>query len=194
MIGCGGAGKTTLANALGHRLAAPVIHVDGHYWHGDDRGASSYAEWRRLHAELVAGDRWVIDGMKLGTLDARLAAADTVVFLDLPTHSCLGGVLRRRLRQRGRSRPDEGLYDVVSMAFVRWIWSFRRSVRPLILAKLDECSCDVVVLRSRREARAFLESLSRSEMTPSAGVSVRGMRPEGFEPSTRGLEVRRSVP
>jgi adenylate kinase family enzyme len=173
VIGCGGAGKTTLANALGHRLGLPVVHIDGHYWHdpaGTDGVESTYAEWRRIHDELIAGDRWVIDGMKLGALDARLAAADTVVFLDLSTSRCLWGVVERRLRHRRKARPEIGVYDVITVSFLRWIWSFRSRVRPRILEKLDECACDVVLLRNRRDVRAFVDSLER----PDASLAAQG--------------------
>lgn len=87
VIGCGGAGKTTLANALARRLGLPVLHVDGFYWQdrpGLGQVESTPEQWRRIHAELISGERWVIDGMKVGVLPARLAAADTVVFSTFP--------------------------------------------------------------------------------------------------------------
>ena len=47
VLGCGGAGKTTLANALGTALGLPVIHSD-FYRPG----------WEQAHPELVA--RWIV--------------------------------------------------------------------------------------------------------------------------------------
>lgn len=140
----------------------PVLHIDGLYWQqrpGTGQAQSTPEEWRPIHQEMISGERWVIDGMKLGVLPARLAAADTVVFLDLPRWRCLWGVLKRRLRFRGHMRPDIGVYDRISVEFVRWIWSFRRRVRPRVLELLDECSCQVVILESRAQVAAFVRSL-----------------------------------
>lgn len=139
-----------------------MLHIDGHYWQqrpDGERVESTPEQWRAIHAEMIARERWVIDGMKLGVLPARLQTADTVVFLDLPVWRCLWGVLRRRLRYRGQMRPDIGVYDRINAEFVRWIWSFGTTARPRILDLLSECSCEVVVLGSRSEVRSFLRSL-----------------------------------
>ncbi len=169
VIGCGGAGKTTFANELGQRLGLPVLHIDSFYWR--DRDGTGQAEltpeqWSRTHEEMIDREQWVIDGMKLGVLQARLAAADTVIFLDVPRRTCLWGVLRRRLRYRGQMRPDIGVYDRISAEFIRWIWSFGETARPRITDALDECSCDVVVLRNRVQVRAFLASLAPQQPAP----------------------------
>src|ERR1700722_20440807 len=98
VIGCGGSGKTTLSRQLGERLALPVIHVDAHYWRYVDgeRVEPAATQWADCHRQLIAGDRWIIDGMKLGVLGERLASADTVIYLDVSTLTCLLGGLRRR--------------------------------------------------------------------------------------------------
>lgn len=82
--------------------------------------------------------------------------------LDLPRWMCLWGVARRRLEFRGRSDPDRGVYDSISWPFLRWVWSFRRRHRPRIVALLDGCSCDVVVLGRRRHVRRFLTALTQA--------------------------------
>jgi adenylate kinase family enzyme len=160
IIGCGGSGKTTLANLLGARLGLPVVHIDSHYWRvvGGERIESTPEQWAECHRRLVAEDRWIIEGMKLGVLDERLRRADTVVYLDVSTLACLSGILRRRLRHRGAMRPELGVYDRINWLFLRWVWSFRRRKRPEILARLEGFDGEVIVLRSRAKGRRLAGS------------------------------------
>jgi adenylate kinase family enzyme len=103
-------------------------------------------EWQaELHARADE-DAWVIDGMKLSTLEHRVARADTVVFLDLPRRACYLGLVQRRSWRR----------DIVNPQFLRWIWRFPKRSRPRVYEILDRANAEVVVLRTRREARRFL--------------------------------------
>lgn len=65
----------------------------------------------------------------------------------------------RWLRYRGRTRPEmtDGCPERLSADYLRRIWSYRRKRRPGILRQLD--GKNAVILRSRREARRFLETL-----------------------------------
>lgn len=162
MIGCGGSGKTTLARELAQRLALPLVHIDSHYWRSIDgeRIESTPEQWAARHRELIAAERWVIDGMKLGVLAERLERADAVVYLDLSTRACLGGIARRRLRYRGRMVPELGVYDRINWEFLRWACSFRRRQRPRILALLRSFGGEVIVLRTRRDVHRFVRGAS----------------------------------
>jgi adenylate kinase family enzyme len=163
VIGCGGSGKTTLSRRLGELLELPVIHIDAHYWRKIDgmRVESTPQQWRECHGELVAGDRWVIDGMRLGVLEQRLAAADTAILLDLPTVACLWGILLRRLRFRGQLRPELGVYDRITWPFISWVCCFRRHQRPRILELLAACDANVIVMRRWRDATALVGQIER---------------------------------
>ena len=163
VIGSGGAGKSTLAARIGERLGLPVIHLDARHWQPGWQ-ATPPEEWRRQVERLVAEPAWVMDGNYGGTLDVRMAACDTVVFLDLPRVVCLWRVVARTLRHRGRSRPDmaPGCPERWSWEFLRWVWSYPRRRRPAVLGRLAALPADtrVVHLRSRRAVEAWLASLA----------------------------------
>ncbi len=94
IIGSCGAGKTTLAKSLGERLDLPVIHLDAHYWQPGWQ-ATDADEWQKIQQKLVKGDRWIIDGNYGSTMDIRLTAADTIVWLDFSRYLCLWRVFKR---------------------------------------------------------------------------------------------------
>lgn len=159
VIGSGGAGKSTFARRLGEQLGLEVIHLDAHYWR------PGWVEppkdvWQAKVAELLSREAWVMDGNYSGTLDARLAACDTVVFLDLPRTVCLWRVLKRLAIYHKRSRPDmaEGCPEQFSAEFVRWVWSYAKRSRPKVVRLLREWEGlkRVVWLRSTAEVERFL--------------------------------------
>ena len=94
-----GNGKTTLGKELAHRLHAPFHEIDA-LNHGPGWTEATPDELRARVEPLVAGNRWVIDGVyrrKLG--DLVLAAADTTVWLDLPMRVWLPRLVRRTVRR-----------------------------------------------------------------------------------------------
>ena len=73
VIGPGGAGKSTFAARLAQRTGLPLIHLDQHYWRAGWVEPSN-DEWLAKVDELVASERWIMDGNFGGTMERRLAA------------------------------------------------------------------------------------------------------------------------
>jgi adenylate kinase family enzyme len=167
LIGPGGAGKSTLAKHIGERLRIPVVHLDALYWR-PGWVEPAREEWRTTLAPLLSQDAWVMDGNFGGTLDLRLAAADTVVVFDLPPLLCLWRVLRRRLRYHGRSRPDmaAGCTEKIDLEFVWWILTYRQRKRRTLLPKLREWAETpgrrLLVLDSPRAVQALVDALPQA--------------------------------
>lgn len=166
VVGCSGAGKSRVSRALGRRLGLPVVHLDAAFWR-PGWVETPDVEWERKVAELVAAEAWVCDGNFARTLPMRAARADTIVHLDLPRRTCLRGILGRWWRDRGRVREDmaPGCPEKVDVGFLRWVWGFRRKVRPQVLAALAAFEAEggrVVTLRSRRETDAWLREVAPS--------------------------------
>ena len=82
ICGCGGAGKSAVARRLGDQLTLPVTHLDTEYY--DERWDPLPQDgFAAIQRRLVAQERWVLDGNYVSTMPIRLAAADTVLFLDI---------------------------------------------------------------------------------------------------------------
>jgi adenylate kinase family enzyme len=166
VIGSGGAGKSTFAARLGERTGLPVIHLDSLYWR-PGWVEPPKEEWAARVEELLRGGAWIIDGNYSRTLDRRLGACDTVVFLDMPRLLCLWRVVSRRVKFRNRARPDmrEGCNERLTWEFVRWVWTYPRRRRAGVLKKLGELEGTkrVFRLRSTREVEDFLEGAGRAD-------------------------------
>ncbi len=162
IIGCGGSGKSTVARQLARSLDAPLTHLDALYY--DERWMPlPQGEFVAQQEKLVTGDRWIIEGNYAGTLPIRLAAADTVIFLDLPAVTCLWGIVERRWRYRGGQHRADGVYDRITWNFVRYILGYRRTMRPRIRHLLQEHGVQVrlITLTSRRHANRFIDRIKR---------------------------------
>ncbi len=169
IIGNAGSGKSTLAVKLGQKLNLSVHHLDRLFW---TPGWVSIPreQFAALQADLVAGERWIIDGNYKSTLDLRLVACDTVIFMDMPRLVCLWNVLKRRVMYHGKTRPDLSpeCPEKIDLEFLRWIWHFKRDIRPGIVQKLATLGEGIlrIHLRSRREVQRFLESPDAAPAQP----------------------------
>ncbi|MCB0213497.1 MAG: AAA family ATPase [Anaerolineae bacterium] len=163
IIGSSASGKSTLARKLSVLLRLDVIHLDALYWQpGWVR--TPLAEWSGVLADLVQQDRWVIEGNYLETLDIQLAAADTIIFLDLPRSLCLWRAIKRRVTYLGRSRSDAApnCFDYLSWHLLRTIWLYPDVKRPLVLQQVTQTASDkqVIILRQPAEVYQFLEGIA----------------------------------
>lgn len=166
VLGCPGAGKSTLARSLGEALSLPVVHLDKLWWKSGWVNRTE-GEFDALLDAVLLGEEWVIDGNYLRTLPRRLERCDAVVLLDYPRRVCLLRALRRILTWRGRTRPDMAADcpERLDGEFVRWIWEFHRTQRPQVLELLDGWTGEKHVFRSPKDCARFLAKLEREGQT-----------------------------
>ena len=180
IIGCGGAGKSTLAVRLGPLLDLPVIHLDAVHWRPNWEKPPP-EEWERRHADLLSREAWILDGNYGGTMGERIAASDTVILLALPRFTSLFQVFKRAIRHLGRSRSDinpgcrERLPD---REFLEWIWNYNRIRLPGILLYLDRVQerqkhRDLAVGSRRGEVSECFETQDRSWRYADGPLAVR---------------------
>lgn len=163
IIGCGGAGKSTLARQLGEKLDIPVVHLDKIFWKPGwvERGDEEFDEL--LDRELEK-PKWIMDGNFNRTMPKRLEKCDTIIYLDFSRFACLRGVFKRVLTTYGKVCPDMGegcpeRFDF-DFDFLKWIWNFNKKKRQSYYRLLNEAEgIETIALKNRRQVKKFLKSL-----------------------------------
>lgn len=168
ILGCGGAGKSTLALELGQLTGLPVVHLDQIFWSPGDWKHLENAEFdSRLICETEK-DRWIIDGNYNRTVPLRLERCDTVIFLDKPRLVCLLQWVKRVISNWGHARSDmaPGCAEWFDPEMVAWIWSFNKKNRKKYYEMLSNVQDkQVFILKNRRQVRAFLNQVKNAEAT-----------------------------
>lgn len=161
IIGCGGAGKSTLARKLGEILGLPVVHLDKLFWKpGWVESAKEEIDEKILRE--MEKPRWIMDGNYNRTLSQRIKHCDTVIYLDFSRLACLMGVVKRVVTTYGKSRPDmgEGCPERFDLEFLKWVWDFNRNKREEYYRLLNETEgIEAVVLKNRRAVKRFIKQL-----------------------------------
>ena len=153
VIGCPGSGKSTVSRALHNKTGIPLYHLDMMYWNADKNTVEKSVFRERLFAVLEK-DEWIIDGNYGSTMELRMAACDTVIFLDYPLDICLEGIRERR----GKPRSDMPWIETEEDAeFIEFIKSYNEQQKPKVIELLEKYSDkNIVILESREQADAFL--------------------------------------
>ncbi len=162
IIGAPGTGKSTLAGILHDITKLPVIYLDLLYWKPVWRRISK-AAWIALQQELVQGEEWIIDGSYQSTVDIRLQAADTIIFLDMPRYLYIWRVIKRQFLSWRKPRPDiaKGCVQKITWKYLYELWNFPTKDRKLLLEKLLMVSDkkQVIQLTSRKEVSHFIKEI-----------------------------------
>jgi Adenylate kinase and related kinases len=159
IIGSAGSGKSTLAAHLGDATGIKVIHLDKLYWK-PGWVEPQKEDWNQTVVKILEGDAWIIDGNYGGTMERRLAASDTIVFLDLPRTLCVLRVLKRVLKYKRNGRPDmaDGCKEQFDRAFLTWVWNYPKDSKPKVESLLKRFETEKTIFRlcSRKAVRAFI--------------------------------------
>ena len=162
IIGSPGSGKSTLARQLAEKTGHPLIHLDYYYWQ-PGFVAIPKAEFIAMQHEWMKGERWIIDGNYKGTLELRFAAADLVIYLDLPPLLCAWRAIRRHGKQRPDMRPgvveaESGIFSKDFREFFGFIWNFRKDAMPKILALHEKYpGVEFMRIKTTKEYKALLK-------------------------------------
>lgn len=94
VIGCSGAGKSTVARKIAEACDLPYYDTDSLYWR---KGWCLSTDEEVIAALPLDSESWVIDGNFVGHRDAVWNRATSIVWLDLPARIIMFRVIRRNL-------------------------------------------------------------------------------------------------
>ena len=160
VIGCPGSGKSTFSRALHKVTGIPLFHLDMMYWNSDRTTVDKSVFQERL-SNTIRKSEWIIDGNYGSTMELRLQACDTAVFLNYPLEICLHGITERR----GKARTDIPWIEPENeedTEFIEFIKSYNSESRPKVMALLQKYSYkDIYIFKNRNEADEFLNRLQQ---------------------------------
>jgi len=165
VIGCCGAGKSTLSRRIASITDLPVIHLDQHFWK-PGWVESAKDEWTQKVKALAEQDEWIIDGNYSGTMDVRIDRADAIIYLDYPTWKCLWRVISRTFRYLGKVRPDmvKGCPERFDISFLHYVLIFNMTRRKSVMDKLKSSPVPetVFVIKDDRELYSLINGFKNS--------------------------------
>ncbi len=160
VIGCPGSGKSTFSRALHKITGIPLFHLDMMNWNSD-RTTVDKSVFRERLLNTIQKSEWIIDGNYGSTIELRIQACDTVIFLDYPLDICLNGIMKRR----GKVRSDMPWVETEKeedAEFIEFIKNYNSQSRPKVMELLEKYSYkDIYIFKNRNEADKFLNLIQQ---------------------------------
>ena len=174
VFGNAGGGKSTLSRRLAEITGLPLYVLDiilfrGGIYRPDEKdgGKLRDEEYVAIHREILSRDAWIIDGYgSLPTVWERIAAADTLIHIDLPIFAHYWGVTQRfaaGLLQNPDGWPKNSPLWESTLDGYRVIWRCHRRLTPTYRQRAAEAAASKQVhhLTSRAAMRAFLQAVAK---------------------------------
>ncbi|HIF72736.1 MAG TPA: hypothetical protein EYQ61_09310 [Dehalococcoidia bacterium] len=130
VIGPRGAGKSKLSRRLAEITGLPHIELDKLRFK-DDGHPIPIKNWTEITEKLIAGEKWILEGPYMASLDLRLSRADTVIVVQPRRIRCFYQWIKREIRSKDQ--------------WLRWrwvkplqiVWSWGNVMMPRIWAKIE---------------------------------------------------------
>ena len=157
VIGCPGSGKSTFSKSLHKITDIPLFHLDMIFWNADKTSVEKPVFLDRL-LKIIQNDKWIIDGNYSSTMELRMQACDTVIFLDYPLDVCLDGIKERKGKPRSDMPWIES--DEDDAEFIEFIKNYNSQSRPKVTELLKRYSHkDNYIFSNRIQAEEFLNKI-----------------------------------
>ncbi len=160
IVGCPGAGKSSLSLEVAKKLNFPVVHLDKLYWLPDWVKRDREEFYGLMEVELLKTE-WIIEGNFKSSFSHRLKYADFCIFLDYKVSVCEDGVRKRVEKYAGMSRPDmaEGCIEKEDPEFIEFVKNFRKTIRPKMIRALKNSKCAKIIFKNRKQAEKWLSKI-----------------------------------
>ena len=183
VFGNAGAGKSRLARQLAEATGFPLYNSDklqfraGRYWPEEaDGGKIPDSEYSKIHAEIIKRDQWIIDGFGSVALTwQRFAAADTLVYIDLPLLTHYRWVTSRFASGFFKTPPgwpENSPLWASTLESYKNVWRCHRLLTPKYRQLVADARSAKRVhhLKSAPEIAAFLHTVRRESPTAFTGL------------------------
>ena len=166
VFGNAGGGKSTLARRLSELTGLPLYSVDSLKYRAGG-GEVPEGEYLKAHGDLLHREAWIIDGFgSVATAWERFAAADTLIYVDLPIFVHYMWVSKRLIKGsvvKPEGWPEDSPMWRGSVASYRVIPLCHRRLTPKYRELVAEASSEkrVYHLRSPRQMRAFVDAIEQ---------------------------------
>lgn len=98
VFGKPGSGKSTVSKAIASATGLPLHQLDSIVYKPNG-GPVERNVFDEAHSNILSSDRWIIDGLgPISSFNARLDAADTLIYIDLPYSVSYWFVTKRLLK------------------------------------------------------------------------------------------------
>ena len=122
ICGPSNSGKSTLAAAIGRKLAIPAVHLDQlHHLPNTDWVKRDREEFVVLHDQAILAEAWAMDGNYSGLFPQRMARATGIILLSDNRLSNFARYVRRTLLEHERAGSLEGARDSIKLNMIHWI-------------------------------------------------------------------------
>lgn len=160
LLGNAGGGKSTLCESLSYAKGLTVYQLDKLQWN-PGWVPTPQEEFDYKHDLILAKDKWIMDGVaSLESIERRLEAADTIIFVDHPLWVHYWWAAKRQFMCLFRERPNfvEGCPMLPkTFELAKMIWSIDKNLRPTLLSLIHKHreGKQVFHIRSPKELAQF---------------------------------------
>jgi len=166
VLGNAGGGKSTLARRLAEVTGLSLYPLDTIQFRAGG-GKVPHEEYLKIHTNLVSRDQWIIDGYGcVASAWERFAAADTLVYIDLPLVTHYRWVTKRLVKglfQNPEGWPENSPVWTSTLDSYRVVWRCHRRLTPRYRQLVADASSSKRVhhLKSPAEMKAFLRAVEQ---------------------------------